>query len=327
MKTVTKQPYPLIESLDVEQLSPGEYKFNFAAATNALGEWQSLPVRIFKGAKPGKNVMITAGVHGDEQSGIMAALKLAAELEGKEITGCVTIVPTMNPTGILHHSRDFHPVDPDTSPSNMNRYFPGNVSGNEVERFIANVWSHLLLPNADIAIDLHTQTSGTTYPLYVFADYRVNTAKEMARLLNPDVILNDPGEKGVLETTWNEHQIPSITVEVGAGRYSDKWLIERTVTGVMNILTAHKLIAGEPETQIPCLEGVTNVAIRAKQGGFVETHVELMQAVQQGDLIATQMDSFGEVIEHYYAPEEGTVLSHNVEALRAPGSLIARLIK
>lgn len=327
MKTITTKTLPLIESLDVDQLPAGEHQFNFAVATNALGEWQSLPVRVFKGAKAGKRVMVTAGVHGDEQSGIMAALKFANQLVDKELAGCVTIVPTMNPTGILNHSRDFYPVDPDTSPSNMNRYFPGNSEGNELERFIANVWNNLLKPNADIAIDLHTQTSGTTYPLYVFADYRIEASKQMAHLLNPDVILDDPGDKGVLETTWNESGIPSITVEVGAGRYSDKALIERTVEGMLNILKAHDVLGGDSSETKQCIEGTKTISIKAKLGGFVESHVELLQAVQEGDLLATQFNSLGEVTTRYYAPESGTVLSHNVEALRAPGSLVARLIK
>lgn len=325
MKTVTSA-LPLIESLNVNQLEAGEHKFEFAATTDALGRLHRLPVRVFKGAQAGKNVVVTAGVHGDEQSGIMAALKLANELVGKEIMGCVTIIPTMNPTGILRHSRDFYPTDPDTSPANMNRYFPGNSEGDEVQRFIASVWSNLLKPNADIAIDLHTQTSGTTYPLYVFADYRNETAREMARQLNPDVILNDPGETGVLETTWNLSGIPSITVEIGAGRYSDNALIERSVQGMLDILKIHGILQGQSAAILPCIEGESTTSIKAKQGGFIECHVKLMQKVEQGELLATQMNSLGEVVEEYHAPIAGTVLSYNVEALRAPGSLVVRLI-
>ncbi|WP_261836541.1 succinylglutamate desuccinylase/aspartoacylase family protein [Vibrio ishigakensis] len=325
MKTVTTT-LPVLESLDVDQLETGEHKFEFAVATNALGQRQHLPVRVFKGDKPGKKVVITAGVHGDEQSGIVAALKLANELVDKAICGCVTIVPAVNPTGILRHSRDFYPADPDTSPSNMNRYFPGNPEGNEVQRFIASLWSNLLRPSADIAIDLHTQTSGTTYPLYVFADYRVDAAKQMALQLNPDVILDDPGEKGILETAWNESGVPCITIEVGAGRYIDSPMVERTIEGMLDILKMHGVVQGDAQPIQSCIEGKNITSIKAKQGGFVECHVSLMQEVEQGELLATQMDSFGDVIEKYHAPSKGTVLSHCVEALRAPGSLVVRLI-
>ncbi len=326
--TSNNQLYTLnyLHKLDVDSLNAGQHTFNFAVASNAIGQWQQLPVRVFKGSKPGCRVMITAGVHGDEQNGIMAAMKLARCLVGQEIAGCVTIVPIVNPSGVLNHSRDFYPVDPDTSPSNLNRYFPGKFDGNETDRYLAALWHNLLLPNADIAIDLHTQTSGTCYPLYVFADYRVEEAQKMARLMNADVILDDPGETGVLETTWNTNGVPAITVEIGAGRNFEAELVERAVAGVMNILKSHKVIAGDIEPLNRPQEGTRTISIRAEQGGFVEPYVTLLQTVEKGQLLAIQYDALGTELMRYTAPEAGTVLSHNVEALRAPGSLVVRLI-
>jgi len=321
------QTLEYLHSLNVDALPAGDHSLNFAVATNAIGQWQHLPVRVFKGKSTGKKVVITAGVHGDEQNGIMTAMKVAQRLVDQDIAGCVTIVPTINMSGILNHSRNFFPVDPDTSPSNLNRFFPGNVEGNEVERYLGTLWNHLLLPNADIAIDLHTQTTGTCYPLYIFADCRIEKAKQMATLMNADVILNDPGEKGVLETAWNTHGVPSITVEVGSGRYFERELVERATQGVMNILKAESVIEGEIETMIPALEGDKIISVKAQQGGFVEPQVSLMQKVAQGDLLAIQYDALGNELLRYTAPESGTVLSHNLETLRAPGSLVVRLIK
>ncbi|MEF1281750.1 succinylglutamate desuccinylase/aspartoacylase family protein [Vibrio fortis] len=316
-----------LHSLNVDDLPSGDHTLSFAVATNAIGQWQQLPVRVFKGRNEGKKVVITAGVHGDEQNGIMTAMKVAQRLVEQDIAGCVTIVPTINLSGILNHSRNFFPVDPDTSPSNLNRFFPGNVEGNEVERYLGTLWNNLLLPNADIAIDLHTQTSGTCYPLYIFADYRVEKAKQMAALMNADVVLNDPGEKGVLETAWNTHGVPSITVEVGSGRYFERELVERATQGVMNILIAEGVIEGEVSKLNSPLEGDKIISIKAQQGGFVEPQVSLMQKVEKDDLLAIQYDSLGKELLRYTAPESGTVISHNLETLRAPGSLIVRLIK
>ncbi|AIW20845.1 succinylglutamate desuccinylase/aspartoacylase family protein [Vibrio coralliilyticus] len=319
--------FPIIHSLDVDSLQAGEHAFLFAVATDALGLWQQMPVRVFKGAKPGPKVMITAGVHGDEQNGIVTALKVAKALVGQPLAGCVTIVPTINLSGILHHSRDFHTVDPDVSSANLNRFFPGDKAGNEAARYLGNLWQHVLKPNAEIAIDLHTQTTGTSYPLYVFADYRLEQARTLAKLMNPDVILNDPGESGVLESTWNQHGVPSITVEVGSGRYHDAEMVERAAEGVLNVLRYHKVLPGEVVENDSCLEGKQVISIRAKQGGFVEPKVSLLQKVEKGELLAIQYNSLGFDVASYYAPESGTVLSCNLEALRSPGSLIVRMIK
>ena len=120
--------YPTIQALDVDTLEPGEHKFWFAVATDAIGHPQTLPVRVFKGSKPGKRIVITAGIHGDEQNGILTAQKLARVLENQTITGCITIVPTVNLSGIARHSRDFHSAAPDSSSANLNRIFPGSLT-------------------------------------------------------------------------------------------------------------------------------------------------------------------------------------------------------
>ncbi|EKO3842850.1 succinylglutamate desuccinylase/aspartoacylase family protein [Vibrio harveyi] len=321
------QGHQVIQSLDVKDLPAGEHKFWFRIATNALSQWQHLPVLVFKGEKPGKKIMITAGVHGDEYNGVLAAQKTARELIGKDIAGTVTVVPTINLTGMLNHSRDFFSADPDASPANLNRFFPGDANGNEANRFLFALWNNLLKPNAELAIDLHTQTTGAAYPLYVFADFRIEQSLEMARLINPDVILNDPGDAGVLETVWNNSGIPSITIEVGMGRYTEQELIDRTVTGIFNILARHDVVTSEVAEITPCLEGKDIISIRAELGGFVLPQVKMMDKVEQGQLVAIQYDSFGDEIQRYTAPTEGTVLSHNIESIRAPGSLVVRLIK
>ncbi|WP_159650802.1 succinylglutamate desuccinylase/aspartoacylase family protein [Vibrio atypicus] len=320
--------YPTIQALDVNALAAGEHKFWFAVATDAIGHPQTLPIRVFKGNKPGKRFVITAGVHGDEQNGILTAQRLARELVGKEIAGVVTIVPTVNLSGIARHSRDFHSAAPDSSSANLNRVFPGNATGDDASRYANSLWENLLKPNADLAIDLHSQTSGSAYPLYVFADYRLEDAIRMARLLNPDVILNDPGDPGILETVYNREGIPSITIEVGIGRYTDLVMVERATKGVLNILTAYEVIEGETDnTKLECVEGNDIISVRAKQGGFVICHVDLMDQVTQGQTLATQYNSFGDEIETYTSPIDATVISHNVESVRAPGSLIVRLIR
>ncbi|CAK4074303.1 succinylglutamate desuccinylase/aspartoacylase family protein [Vibrio sp. MarTm2] len=320
--------YPTIQALDVNALEAGEHKFWFAVATDAIGHPQTLPVRVFKGQNPGKRFMITAGVHGDEQNGILTAQQIARELVGKAIAGVVTIVPTVNLSGIARHSRDFHSAAPDSSSANLNRVFPGSPTGDDASRYANSLWENLLKPNADLAIDLHSQTSGSAYPLYAFADYRLEDAIRMARLINPDVILNDPGDPGILETVYNRAGIPSITIEVGIGRYTDLVMVERATKGVMNILKSYEALSGNvDESEVPCVEGEQIVSVRASQGGFVICHVDLMQTVCEGEKLATQYNSFGDEIEVYYSPINGTVISHNVESVRAPGSLVVRLIQ
>ncbi|WP_406534014.1 succinylglutamate desuccinylase/aspartoacylase family protein [Methanobrevibacter sp.] len=64
------------------------------------------PVIKFKGGK-GKAVFITAGVHGNEISSQVAAMKLIEYLETHPIKGTVYIMPFMNPKGIASNVRDY----------------------------------------------------------------------------------------------------------------------------------------------------------------------------------------------------------------------------
>ncbi len=316
----------VIHELNVDNLESGTHKFWFRVASNALGQWQHIPIWVFKGISSGKKIMITAAVHGDEYNGTLTAHDIARKLNHVALTGTVIIIPTVNLSGMLHHSRHFFSSDPDVSDGNLNQLFPGNINGNEPQRYLANLWENILKNNADLAIDLHTQTTGSVYPLYLFADFRIPEALNMARLMNPDAILNDPGEAGVLETVWNQHGVPSITVEIGIGRYTDHKLVSRASEGVMNILQYHNVIQGGTKAIIKTIESDSVTSIRAIMGGFVLPTVQLLQKVEQGQIVAIHYDCFGEIQHEYKAPCSGIVLSHNVESMRAEGSLIVRLI-
>ncbi|UJF17630.1 succinylglutamate desuccinylase/aspartoacylase family protein [Vibrio sp. SS-MA-C1-2] len=322
--------HPTLSQLDTIELAIGTHQFWFQTSTNGLGQPQQIPVIVFKGSENGKRVVVTAGLHGDELNGILTAQQLIRTLKStpiEDIQGTIIVVPTINISGVLAHHRDFIPTDPDASPVNLNRLFPGDEKGNSANRFVAQIWKNLLLPNADIAIDLHTQTTGAVYPLYIFADFRRPVALEMAKLMNPDCIYNDPGDAGVLETTWNENGIDAITVEVGMGRNTEKSLIERAHSGIVNILIQHQVLEGEltPATEA-CFIGQKTETIRAEVGGFAISQVELLQHVEQGDLLSIQHDSFGSETARYYAPIAGQVLSYNCDSLREPGTLITRLL-
>jgi predicted deacylase len=293
-----------------------------------------MPVSVFKGSQDGPKLMITAGIHGDELNGVLAAQQIIRDLVGKTLKGSVTIVPTVNLSGLLNHSRDFVSSDPGSCPANLNRLFPGDAHGLAAERFVASLWDRLLKLNATFAVDLHTQTRGAVYPLYVFADYRIEQCLEMARLMQPDCVLNDPGDPGILETVWNRSGIPSITVEVGMGKFTQPEMIQRAVGGVLNMLSYYEMLEVEGKdplgtSQLPSMdwiEGNNVVSIRADIGGFVLPQIELLQSVEQDDLLAIQYDAFGNECRRYHAPSAGCVLSYNVDALREPGALVCRLL-
>ena len=86
---------PVIEQLNVNQLKVGTHQFWFQATTNALQQWQHLPLWVFKGSKPGKRIFITAAVHGDEYNGVLTAHQIIRQLQQTEISGTIVVVPNL----------------------------------------------------------------------------------------------------------------------------------------------------------------------------------------------------------------------------------------
>lgn len=101
------------------------------------------------GSRPGPHVLITAGIHGSEYPGILAARKLRAFLSQADIAGTVTVLPLCNPTALKERAKAIFPEDG----KNLNRMFPGNPDGSASEK---TAWAITQLQDeADFYIDLH----------------------------------------------------------------------------------------------------------------------------------------------------------------------------
>lgn len=97
----------------------------------------------------GPTVLVSAGNHGDEYEGQIAALRLIRDIQPAQIAGRIIVVPIISTEASRRHSR-FWP-----SGANFNRSFPGNPEGPQNEQ-LADFFSTVLFPAADIVIDMHS---------------------------------------------------------------------------------------------------------------------------------------------------------------------------
>lgn len=105
----------------------------------------------------GPTTLFTAGNHGDEYEGQVALTNLAQWLEPSMIQGRVIILPMANYPAALA-GRRVSPIDD----LNLNRIFPGEPDGT-VTRQIAHFIDTVLIPLADLVIDLHSGGSSLNY--------------------------------------------------------------------------------------------------------------------------------------------------------------------
>ncbi len=321
---------PVISTLDVSDLDYGHHRFMFRGSEMATGQYWYVPVMVAKGKADGKKVLIQAAVHGDELNGVPVVQKVFSQLNPEEMKGAVIGIIGANRSGIEQVSRYWRVSSDGGYGVDFNRVHPGKQYGNAAQRHAWLLWEHLYKDNVDLALDYHTQSTGTAYPLFIYADYRDSDVKTMAELFPADQIKKDPGQKGTVETTFVSQGIPALTVELGKPREYQKDMIDRTVEGTNNVLVHYKVINGDitntAETAGTYI-GNSMYSIRAKVGGFADILVNIGEEVKEGQLVAVQRNAFGDVIQEYHAKSEGKVLAVGTDATRESRALLVRILR
>ncbi len=100
------------------------------------------------GHAPGKTLLVTAGMDGDEYAGIAAAHEIARRFSSRSFSGKLVIIPIVNMPGFMNES-SHNPID-GKFPKML---FPGNVNGSSTEQLVAPLAPHAFA--ADCWLDLH----------------------------------------------------------------------------------------------------------------------------------------------------------------------------
>ena len=174
-----------------------------------------LPASVLHGEKPGKTMLITAGVHSGEYVGIQAAIELSQKLKIEKVTGTVIIVKVMNRPAFERRGGSLGMEDG----KDLNRVFPGDPDGTEMER-LAWALARELQPAADYYIDLHSGDDYEQLTPYVYyagrADKEVAAvSRRMAEQVDvPYMVRSDVASGGSYNYAASQG-IPSILIERG----------------------------------------------------------------------------------------------------------------
>lgn len=316
---------PIIDTLDVGDVAAGQVqRFWFRAGATPVGQPWLVPVVVVKGAAPGPRLMLTAGIHGDELNGIAVLQRLAGGIDPATLAGTVTLVPGLNPPGLLQSARQWTP-DWGRSAPNLNREMPGRIGGSAIADFAGRLWSRLIRPNADTAVDLHTQSRGTAYVMYAFAS--TPRTRRMAELVAPDIIKMDRGEKGTVENTLTDDGVPAITLELGRPEMFDDRMIARGEAGLMNLMRDLKMLPGAVKPPPAGLFVANDImAARAGTSGWARLLLPLGAMVKKGQPLAEVRDAFGTLLETVAAPVDGRINMVATDPRIDQGGTLARIV-
>ncbi|MCT9078272.1 succinylglutamate desuccinylase/aspartoacylase family protein [Streptomyces fulvoviolaceus] len=285
-----------------------------------------IPLTLVNGAHPGPRVLITAGVHGGEFTGIDAATRLAALLEPGELHGQVIVCPVANPPAVYQGRLGVSPLDG----VNINRVFPGDPDGSPTERLAAWLFTHLL-DGADAYVDLHS--GGIDEVLDDFVGYRLTgdpqldakTADMASALGIEDVILGLNAEGGNSHAAAARQGIPAILVETGQLGERDAETARRLVTGLYGVLSRLGVLDTGPKATTAVRDWVWAAGVTAETTGLWYPEFTAGDDVTEGQVIGHVVDPADGQEHKVHTPATGRIFYGMRGLTVAPGAELAAI--
>jgi predicted deacylase len=286
---------------------PGYFTFS-SEPHLAKYQW---PYFALAGARPGPTILITAGIHAAEYTGIEAAIRLGRLLDPADISGTVLIIPLLNRPGFYERSIYVNPEDND----NINRVFPGDPQGAWSQRFAHHLLTEIIA-RADYAIDLHAgDMIEDLVPFVVWRETgNAEVDREARRMIdaygvNWAVKAAPSGERpGTLYATAALRGIPAMIAESGRCGLLEEEAVVRHVEGVQNILRALGVLGGPAPTAPPPRVINRFEWLRSPHEGIFHCRVTVDDRVTAGQVIGEMVDLLGNQLGEITAPLDGVVL-------------------
>lgn len=287
------------------EVSPGSQEIiSLHVGKLPTGAKISVKTHIFSADKEGPNVLLLAGLHGDEINGVEILREaIASKMFEKLVCGNLVLIPILNIYGFVNFSREV----PDGK--DVNRSFPGSMSGSLASR-MASILTKRVLPHIDWGIDFHTGGDNRyNYPQIRYTR-RDNRSRELAMDFGAPFII----EKGLLSKslrkTARDHKVPMIVYEGGEALRLDGLAIESALKGIRRILTKHGMLEGKCEAA-NCIEFRKSGWVRAKQAGIFIWSKSSGAKVSKGETIGSIYDPYGQTRSAVQASRDGYIIGHN----------------
>ena len=274
---------------DVDFARPGKQHGHLSVPySHDLAGWARLQIPITVVANgAGPTLLAFGGNHGDEYEGPVALIKLAHALQPEQVQGRVIIIPALNLPALRAGAR-LSTLDG----MNMNRAFPGQRDGS-VTSMIAHYVTHVLLPLAEIVMDIHS--GGRSMVFYPCATlHRVPGDAQYQRMLAAAkawgaryvFIYADIAGEGLLPVQAEQMGKVVVTTEMGGNGECNPGVLHVAERGIRNVMILQGLLRGEIETPEYPVETVAATEVDdyvlAPADGIYESFYEVGSVVEAG---------------------------------------------
>lgn len=268
-----------------------------------------LPGTIICGKLPGKTMLITGGVHSGEYVGIQACVELGAELQPEKTVGTIVILKVLNRPAFENRAGSLGLSDG----KNLNRVFPGNPNGTEMER-LAWAITKEVYPKVDYYIDLHSGDDFEALTPYAYyagkaAQEVTEVSRKMAEQVDVPYMVRSMVSSGGAYNYAASKGIASILLErggMGAWTSEEVNSDKRDVRNILSSLDMYQ-IRRDVRNYVPM--EVTDVCYQAaSEDGLWYPAAKPGDMVAEGALLGTIRDYNGKLRETCRAEYTGVVL-------------------
>ncbi len=275
------------------------------------GQSIDIPYAHFTGeAGDGPHLTVVAGVHGAEYTGQAAIMRFMRLIDERELSGSITLVPTLNQPAFWSRTAFVVPEDG----KNLNRSFPGDPDGTYTEALAHAIFTTFIEPT-DYLLDLHAGDIPEALQSFMLFEESDVEEKSLALAKSyglPFVVRQSRASRtvgGSTSAAAADIGVPAIIAEVGANGICDEESIATHIRGLKNVCVDLGLLpADDADGSIerePLVQSYGWEWLRSPAKGWWQPAIQPGQKVNAGDLLGSILDPYGDELFRIDAPGAG----------------------
>jgi hypothetical protein len=301
----------------------GEKVRGYLKVAEASTHSVTLPYIVVNGAHEGPKLCVLGGVHPLEYAGIEGVLKVANEVEPKDVKGTLMLLPLVNTDGFHARAAFNNPIDY----VNQNRVYPGDPKGT-LSRRVAHIVFNEFVSKSGYLIDSHGGDLTEDINRYVIIantnDEKLKkTMIEMASCYDSHFI-QTTNIVGSSKEAMTKYGIPCITPETGTPFPVKVDDVNWHRNGIINVMKLLGMINGKPELKRQPLDPEIHKVV-AEHGGLWIQMIDAGARVKKGDLLGEVVSLIGETLERLKAPCGGVICASRTSVTVNQGDVLVQI--
>ena len=298
---------------------PGETKtIELNIATLHTMTELKVPIIVSRSVYDGPTVLLIAGLHGDELTGIEIVRQIIRRGINYPKCGTLICIPLVNVFGFVNQSRVF----PDGR--DLNRVFPGYANGSLASRFAYRLMQDII-PVVDYVIDYHAGGRGRFNVPQIRIEPNNDELDVLAEAFSTHFILHSNNIEGSFRAACDKLGKKYLLYEAGKALDINNDVIEEGIQGTVRFLDKLQMLNNnfavkEPSQTMVCIENSTWV--RAQYSGLLHNFVRPGTLVKAGMQLGKITDPYGLVEEPILAPNDGYIICKNQAAIVFQGDSV-----